>query len=816
MTMPSKLCLAFVAFMSIALVSCSGQEANTTTTPSTTTPTATIEVKQMILDVEGDYVQSVTFSPDGQSLAVASWHPDFDREFVGAIRIYDVSTGELLEEHRFVEQVLSVSFSPDGRWLAAGLVAVSEIEEGIAIWDLSQESTPARLQGNGSWVDDVVFSPDSRLLASVGEDAEVKLWDISTRELVATFDGHTDIVTTVSFSPDGRLVASGSDDGRVMIWDVNRSELLKTLDGNAFDVFDLAFSPDGRFVATAVLDGIQLWEMDSGRILWARESDAYANSVAFSPNGQFLAAGLEDGTVQIFELPSEALITTLRGHGVMAMSVEFSPAGERLASGAEDGKVILWPADEFHAGVVSPPALPATTTASIKVDPTSTPMVSRATSTPERVSNVRIDAFGVPMLPIPAGTYSVGGSPEQSLENCLKYREDCLLEWFEDESPLHQVQLEEFMIDQFEVTNARYAECVDAGVCDPPDLVSSATRDFYYGSPVYDAYPAIYASWEDANTYCNWRGARLPTEAEWETAARGGLDPYPWGKNEPVCSPGSPYGAKFDDEDECNDTDTEAVGTFRPNAYGLFDMAGNVMEWTADWYDAYPGGSPSGEYGETYRVARGGSWYTFGYVLRAHIRIPAVPSASFDHYGIRCASEPFESFGPVSPSTGAGQQGVSPEQELLKDEWRPAISNAILLSTTCQLMFETHFYYAEGELDLEQAITQLNAEGDFVAFAVRGFSSGPVPSGDVAPYMLDLEGQSRNMIDLLPPLDHSLIGSTQALDTLGNTCGVLSDLLNGIIDASKAAGLTETSVEQIDQEMTPMINDLFDMVLEGA
>jgi hypothetical protein len=131
-------------------------------------------------------------------------------------------------------------------------------------------------------------------------------------------------------------------------------------------------------------------------------------------------------------------------------------------------------------------------------------------------------------------------------------------------------------------------------------------------------------------------------------------------------------------------------------------------------------------------------------------------------------------------------------------------------------VFETHFNYAEGELDLEQAITQLNAEGDFVALAVRGFSSGPVPSGDVAPYMLDLEGQSRNMIDLLPPLDHSLIGSTQALDTLGNTCGVLSDLLNGIIDASKAAGLTETSVEQIDQEMTPMINDLFDMVLEGA
>ena len=79
------------------------------------------------------------------------------------------------------------------------------------------------------------------------------------------------------------------------------------------------------------------------------------------------------------------------------------------------------------------------------------------------------------------------------------------------EEPVHTVWLDDFFIDKYEVTNARYAECVDADICDSPSEVHSQTRNPYYGNTVYDNYPVIYVDWEDAQTYCTWRGARLPT-----------------------------------------------------------------------------------------------------------------------------------------------------------------------------------------------------------------------------------------------------------------------------------------------------------------
>lgn len=214
---------------------------------------------------------------------------------------------------------------------------------------------------------------------------------------------------------------------------------------------------------------------------------------------------------------------------------------------------------------------------------------------------------------------------------------------YDNEKPVHTVTVNAFWIDKYEVTNADYAKCVTAGKCQEPVNKDSSTRKGYYDDSQYANYPMLNVSWSEAANYCkNMRaGGRLPTEAEWEKAARGGLEGklYSWGDTAPVCTAGAENGAQFN---SCTHKDTVAVGSFKANGYGLYDMTGNAWEWTTDWYsESYyqssPDQDPSGPQSGSFRVARGGSWSNSPASVRVAGRIKVAPDLSRSFYGFRCA-----------------------------------------------------------------------------------------------------------------------------------------------------------------------------------
>ena len=281
-------------------------------------------------------------------------------------------------------------------------------------------------------------------------------------------------------------------------------------------------------------------------------------------------------------------------------------------------------------------ALPtaAPTATPIPLNPTAESAAADTAGGSERVGS----ADGMIQAFIPAGAFQMGGVDPAAAE---------------DEKPVRKVTMPAFWIDKVEVTNAMYTLCVQAGACDLPFNFKSATRDSYFNNPEFADYPVVNVGWGEANAYCEWAGRRLPTEAEWERAARGDdFRTFPWGDARADAS----Y-ANFN----YYSGDTNRVGSYPAGAspFGVLDMAGNVGEWVNDYFDsnyykaAINNNPPGPATRSTYfkRVVRGGSFADADSYIRVSKRASTLgPDFSADldkpeyigeyspRIGFRCAS----------------------------------------------------------------------------------------------------------------------------------------------------------------------------------
>jgi WD40 repeat protein len=321
-------------------------------------------------------VQSLAFSPDGTRLASG------DRD--GAIRLWTIPDGRPLGDPipSDTVAVTALSFSPDGKSLystsdngtqktwnvetaeavsdataLAGLNGMAFNADGSLVvardgFTLTVQSTldgqPVSLPmlGHSASIHDVVFSPDSRLLASAGFDGIINVWDLTTSQpLYQPLEGHDGRVLAVAWSPDGRVLASGGTDSQIILWDVaTGTRIGPPLLGHGNWVRTLAWTPDGSTLVSGDAAGkVDLWAMGNLRLLPGHT--AAVRGVDFSPDGSTLASGSFDQTVILHDVASgQQALSPMQDHDNAVLNVAYSPDGRMLVSASAGGDLVRWDA----------------------------------------------------------------------------------------------------------------------------------------------------------------------------------------------------------------------------------------------------------------------------------------------------------------------------------------------------------------------------------------------------------------------------------------------------------------------------------------
>jgi WD40 repeat protein/serine/threonine protein kinase/transposase-like protein len=549
--------------------------------------------------------------------------------------------------------VESVFLSADSRHEISG-----SSDATLKLWDVKSGYCLRTFQGHVGSVNSVALSLDGRYVLSGSSDTTVKVWSVSTGACLRTFEGHTSLVSSVCFSLDGRQVLSGSWDTTLKLWDVCTGACLRTFAGHARPINSVCMSLDGRYALSGSSDAtVRLWDAGKGKCLRIFEGHGGAvNSVCLAFDGRYALSGGDDKTLRLYALdwdledkPQADWDEAARPYLELFLSQQ-TPWGGSLPSDRKPSEQEIelaltrrgkptWNDAEFQQrlcrlllscggyGWLRPQGVRAEVERMSSVwEGPSLRVESEKPQTRSALPGTlppQIEVQGIKFQRIPAGKFLMG-SPDSDGDAQS------------EEKPQHLVRITRpFYLGVYPVTQSQYEALMGSN---PSGFQGDGNR------------PVEQASWEDANTFCRklseamrekWRGfvCRLPTEAEWEFACRAGTSTrYCFGED------AARLGEYAWFRDNASGT-THPVGQKKPNAWGLYDMHGNVWEWCQDLYDEkYYAGSqvddPAGPTQASRRVFRGGCWFNYAWYCRSANRDWDEPAFRINYLGFRVALVP--------------------------------------------------------------------------------------------------------------------------------------------------------------------------------
>jgi WD40 repeat protein/serine/threonine protein kinase len=292
---------------------------------------------QQRLYVSDTRVFDAIYHPDGQRILTTSWD--------GRAVLWDIETGRELQSIQMNTRFLFSAIHPDNQ-----TVAIGSVENVVRLWNIDTgEVTELVIGENGQG--GLAFTPDGTRLIMSSDPTTVNILDMANGEVIRSFEAHQGrFIAGLHVSDDGRLLSTASTDGFVKIWDMETGELVQSLDHNdiAYSdgfMWDSLFLRDGERMLTVGVNGVYLWNWQTGEVIWSIDEGANTQDIALSPDGRIFVVGLNDPNpiARLRDVETGTLIREYHGHGQRIQNVDFSPDGTTILTGSNDGTAAIWP-----------------------------------------------------------------------------------------------------------------------------------------------------------------------------------------------------------------------------------------------------------------------------------------------------------------------------------------------------------------------------------------------------------------------------------------------------------------------------------------